>query len=118
MADGEGNRTLTPQEQYLQDIKAHRVYLTTVIKESEAEYSKQLLSLSSAILAVSVAFLKNLVAVKSAVWFPLLYTAWGFLSVTICLTLMAIKFSIRAHELYMEFIEKKLEVGDQKDESP
>jgi len=110
MAAGAGTPP-TPREQYLAEIKAHKVYLGTVIKDSQTEYSKQLLSLSSAILAVSVAFLKNLITVKSAIWFPLLYTAWGLFAGTIFLTLIAIKISIKAHKLYKEEIEKEL-AGD------
>jgi hypothetical protein len=107
-----GQAALTPREKYLADIKAHKVYLGTVIKDSQAEYSKQLLALSSAILAVSVAFLKNLVTVKSAVLFPLLYTAWGLFAATIFLTLVSIKISIKAHKLYKEDIERELAGGD------
>ena len=112
MADGTVT-PLTEREQYLVDIKAHLPYLGTVIKESQTEYSKQLLALSSAILAVSVAFLKNLVTVKSAVLFPLLYTAWGLFGATIFITLVSIKISIKAHKIYKEDIENQLAHPDQ-----
>lgn len=107
MANATGT-ILTAREQYLADIKAHKMYLGTVIKDSQTEYSKQLLSLSSAILALSVAFLKNLVTVKTAILFPLLYTAWGLFASTIFLTLIAIKISIKAHKLYKDDIDKEL----------
>lgn len=107
----EAQTALTPSEQYIADIKAHKIYLGTVIKESQTEYSKQLLSLSSAILAVSVAFLKNLVTVKSAIWFCLLYTAWGLFAATIFLTLVSIKISIKAHKIYRDDIETELAGG-------
>jgi hypothetical protein len=105
---GNGQTALSPRDRYLEEIKSHKVYLGSVIKDSQAEYSKQLLSLSSAILAVSVAFLKNLVTVKSAVLFPLLFTAWGLFAGTIFLTLLAIKISIKAHQIYKDDLEKEL----------
>jgi hypothetical protein len=104
----EAQPALTPREQYLAEIKAHKTYLGTVIKESQTEYSKQLLSLSSAILALSFAFLKNLVTVKTAIWFCLLYTAWGLFAATIFFTLAAIRISIKAHKIYQDDIEKEL----------
>ena len=110
MADGT-QQSLSPRDQYLAEIKAHKTYLGTVIKESQTEYSKQLLSLSSAILALSFAFLKNLVTVKTAIWFCLLYTAWGLFAATIFFTLAAIRISIKAHKIYTDDIEEELAGG-------
>jgi hypothetical protein len=110
MADG-NLQPLSPRDQYLAEIKAHKTYLGTVIKESQTEYSKQLLSLSSAILALSFAFLKNLVTVKTAIWFCLLYTAWGLFAATIFFTLVAIRISIKAHKIYKDDIEEELAGG-------
>src|SRR6185437_4111109 len=90
-------------------VQTHISYLSGVIKDSQSEYSKQLLSLSSAVLALSVAFLKNLVSVQSAIWFPLLYAAWALFLVTIFITLLAIKISIKAHQIYKDDLEKTLE---------
>lgn len=90
------------------EIQAHKTYLSGVIKDSQSEYSKQLLSLSSAVLALSVAFLKNLVSIPSAIWFPLLYAAWALFLVTIFVTLVAIKISIKAHQIYKEDLDKVL----------
>lgn len=89
-------------------IQSHLSYLLGVIKDSQSEYSKQLLSLSSAVLALSVAFLKNLVSIQSAILFPLLYVAWACFLVTIFVTLIAIKISIKAHQIYKEDLEKDL----------
>lgn len=90
------------------EIKTHKTYLAGVIKDSQAEYSKQLLSLSSAVLALSVAFLKNLVSIQAAVLLPLLYVSWALFLATIFVTLIAIKISIRAHQIYKEDLDKML----------
>lgn len=90
------------------EIKTHRIYLFGVIKDSQSEYSKQLLSLSSAVLALSVAFLKNLVSIQAAVLLPLLYISWALFLATIFITLIAIKISIRAHQIYKDDLDKML----------
>jgi hypothetical protein len=90
---------LSDEEKYKAQLIALEPHVLTVLKESQTEYSKQLLALSSAIMALSVAFLKNLVTVKSAMWFPLLYTAWGLFAGTIFLTLLSIRVSLGAHML-------------------
>jgi hypothetical protein len=90
------------------EIQAHKTYLSGVIKDSQSEYSKQLLSLSSGVLALSVAFLKNLVSIALAIWLPLLYAAWALLLLTIFVTLIAIKISIKAHQIYKDDLDKML----------
>lgn len=78
----------------------HVKYLSGIIKESQAEYSRQLLSLSSAALGLSAAFYKNLSSPGTATWFPMLYTAWMLFIATIVSTLIAIQLSIKAHKDY------------------
>lgn len=90
------------------EIQAHKTYLSGVIKDSQSEYSKQLLSLSAGVLALSVAFLKNLVSIALAIWLPLLYAAWALLLLTIFITLIAIKISIKAHQIYKDDLDKIL----------
>ena len=93
------------------EIQTHKTYLSGVIKDSQSEYSKQLLSLSSGVLALSVAFLKNLVSIALAIWLPLLYVAWALLLLTIFITLLAIKISIKAHQIYKDDLDKMLAGG-------
>jgi hypothetical protein len=103
------NTVLSDTEKYKAQLLALEPHVLTVLKESQTEYSKQLLSLSSAIMALSVAFLKNLVTVKSAIWFPLLYTAWGLFAGTIFFTLVSIRVSLCAHMLLFADIQKAKE---------
>jgi hypothetical protein len=88
-------------EDQLDERRKHRTYTSGVIKESQSEYSKQLLSLSAAVLALSVAFLKSVVSIKSAIYFGLLYMSWSLLLTAVLITLIAIKVSIKAHQLYL-----------------
>jgi hypothetical protein len=107
MWEGETTMGLTDTQRL--EIQAHKTYLSGVIKDSQSEYSKQLLSLSSAILALSVAFLKNLVSIQSAIWLPLLYVSWALFLATIFITLVAIKISIKAHQIYKDDLDKILD---------
>jgi hypothetical protein len=96
-------------EEQIDELRKHKNYISSVIKDSQQEYSKQILSLASAVLALSVAFLKSVVIIESASLLSLLYAAWGLLLAAIFITLLAIKISIKAHQLYLEDLGKEIE---------
>jgi len=90
------------------EIKSHTVFLSTVIKETQAEFGKQILSLSSGVLALSAAFIKNVVNVSTAKWILLIYSSWVFLLAAVLLTLAAMRMSSHAHKTYKSDLEKMI----------
>jgi hypothetical protein len=66
----------------------------TTINENQAEYDKQLLTLSSGFLAVSLAFIKDVVPLKDAELLWILYLAFVLLALCIVTVLFSYQFSI------------------------
>lgn len=64
------------------------------IDSDQAEYDKQLLTLSSGFLAVSLAFIKDVVPLRGAHLLDLLYLSFGLLAACVCLVLFSFQFSI------------------------
>lgn len=77
------------------------------INSDQAEYDKQLLTLSSGFLAVSLAFIKDVVPLQDACALPLLYTSFILLGMCIMLVLFSYQFSISGHLKAKEYWEKK-----------
>lgn len=77
------------------------------INKDQAEYDKQLLTLSSAFLAVSLSFIKDVVPLPSAIHTWLLYWAYASLVVCIASVLFSYQFSIAAHWKAKEHWERK-----------
>jgi hypothetical protein len=76
------------------------------INKDQAEYDKQLLTLSSAFLVVSLGFIKDVVPLASAVHTWLLYTAYILLVLCIGLVLFSYQYSIHGHCKAKEYWEK------------
>src|SRR5665213_1568107 len=55
--------------------------------EQQTETDRQILALASAVLALSVTFVKDIVPIMSAIDFPLLFWSWGLMSASIVSTL-------------------------------
>ena len=64
------------------------------VDNDQAEYDKQLLTLSSGFLAVSLAFIKDVVPLKDADFIWLLYISFSLLAFCILLVLFSYQFSI------------------------
>ena len=64
------------------------------VNTDQAEYDKQLLTLSSGFLAVSLAFIKDVVPLKDASFLILLYSAFCLLVACITLVLFSFQFSV------------------------
>jgi hypothetical protein len=77
------------------------------INSDQAEYDKQLLTLSSAFLGVSLGFIKDVVPLKDAICVPVLYTAYVLLIVCIGHVLYSYQYSIKGHTKAKEYWEKK-----------
>ena len=89
----EENETKEQAKQYREYCKAESDEAYTTSNKNQEEYDKQLLTLSTGLLAILIAFLKDLVRLPEAVFKPLLYISLGLLSLTIALVLFSFQFS-------------------------
>jgi len=80
------------------EYSKHRDQTWEDIKASSDEFDKNLLTFSSGALGLSLAFIKDIVKLESAVALPWLYCSWAFLSACIILTIFSYRFSIWAQE--------------------
>jgi hypothetical protein len=64
------------------------------INRDQGEYDKQLLTLSSAFLAASLAFIKDIVPFKTAIYMPILFTCFGLFAGCIVTVLCSYQWSI------------------------
>jgi hypothetical protein len=78
------------------------------INRDQGEYDRQLLTLSSGFLAVSLAFIKDVVPLKDAEFLPILYTAFILLGCCIMLVLFSYQFSISGHLKAKEYWDNRL----------
>jgi hypothetical protein len=79
---------------------------------SSDSFDNQLLTFSSALLGLSLAFIKDIVPLKMAVWMPCLYLSWAVLALCILSTIASFRFGIEAQKkqgdyLYLYYIEQK-----------
>jgi hypothetical protein len=80
-------------------------------RSSSENFDKSILTYSSSGLAVSLAFLKDFVPIKSAVWPSLLYSSWLLFVLATSLTISSFLISYREQELSIEFAEKYFLAG-------
>jgi len=67
------------------------------LNKDQAEYDKQLLALSAGFLGVSLAFVKDVVPLKDAVYLWEFYAALGLLFACVCFVLGTFQYGIHAH---------------------
>jgi hypothetical protein len=97
----------------------HRKQAWNDIQTSSDTYDRSLLTLSSGALAVSLAFIKDIVPLKQAVWMPLLYISWIAFAACIVVTVFSFRLSILAQKkqlphLWAFYMERKQEYFDKK----
>lgn len=73
------------------------------ISKNQEEYDKQLLTLSSAFLAVALAFIKDVVPLKDAKFLPILYVSFLMLTSCILLVLLSYRSSIKGHFKVLDY---------------
>ena len=71
---------------------------------SSDSFDNNLLTYSSALLGLSLAFIKDIVPLGSAVWLPCLYASWGLLAVCILATIASFRFGIEAQKRHQDFL--------------
>jgi hypothetical protein len=76
------------------------------IQSSTDSFDQSLLTLSTGALALSIAFIKDIVQVDAAVWMNLLYTSWCLFIVCILVTVVSFQLSIAAAQEHLRFLPK------------
>lgn len=84
----------------------------TRMRSSSENFDKSILTYSSSGLAISLAFLKDFVPIKNAVWPSILYSSWVCFVLATGLTISSFLISYKAQELSVSFAEKYLIKGD------
>ena len=92
-------------------LEKHKTFISSVIKEGQAEYGKQILALSASVLALSVAFIKNIIGEHSPRGIAIIYIAWGAFVIAIGTVLCSIQASINAHKKYLKELERMIAGG-------
>ena len=86
---------------------------------SSDSFDNNLLTYSSALLGLSLAFIKDIVPLSRAVWLPCLYVSWGLLALCILATIASFRFGIEAQKkqqdfLYEYYVNRKTEYFNKK----
>src|SRR5271156_6345627 len=68
------------------------------IQSSTDSYDQSLLTLSSGVLALSMAFIKDIVPLQDAMWLWLLYVSWGAFAFCILTTVVSFQIAIQTQE--------------------
>ncbi len=94
MSQSEDRASTAPLEYTNTEIQKEIDDVYTTINEDQGEYDKQLLTLSSGFLAVSLAFIKDIVPLKEAEYLWVLNLSFTLLALCIMLVLFSYQFSI------------------------
>lgn len=97
------------EQRYKEYCKSESDEAYTTITKNQEEYDKQLLTLSTGLLAVIVAFLKDLVHLDVSVYRPLLYLSFASLGLTICCVLVSFQVSIAVLERVRVYWKEQLD---------
>jgi hypothetical protein len=89
------------------ECKKERDSAYETLNSEQAEYDKQLLTLSSAFLGVSLAFVKDVVPLQDAIHLWEFDTALGLFLACVCLVLGTFQYSIHGHFRLIEYWELK-----------
>jgi hypothetical protein len=94
---------------YLQKVDKEIDDAYKEINANQAEYDKQILTLASGFLALTLVFLKDIVPMRIAAHHWLLYTSWGVLTACIICVLFSYQFSISALFGAMDYWGKRVD---------
>jgi len=72
----------------------HKKQAWADIQSSTDSYDQSLLTLSSGGLGLSIAFIKDIIPLRDAIWLPLLYFSWGFFGLCILTTIVSFQVAI------------------------
>jgi|HubBroStandDraft_4_1064222.scaffolds.fasta_scaffold30768_3 hypothetical protein len=119
---GSGNERLSTERKAAPaDDEVRQNYFALYLKQgwediqtSTDDFDKNLLAVSSGALGVSLAFIKDVVPLATAVWLPALYISWAAFALCVLVTLTSFQLSIHAGKRQLDiareyYIEKKTE---------
>lgn len=78
------------------------------INKSQEEFDKQLLTLSTGLIAVMLAFVKDVIPLDQEIYLPLLYVSGSLLGACVLCVLISFRVSIFGHFKVMEYWEAQL----------
>lgn len=112
-----GKADVDPRKRELYD--QHKKAAWDDIQSSAKTFEQNLLVISSGALGVSLAFVKDIVPLKQAVWLGLLYSSWICFAACIILTVFSARLSMSAQRVHVEYlwkfyVEEKQEFFDKK----
>jgi hypothetical protein len=102
-SDTPSDSSWTPQ---IEEFKEHRERVWEDRQASADAFDKALLTFSSGTLALSLAFIKDLIPLAKAVNVTVLFASWAFFLLCIVITILSFRFSIAAMDRQLIFLEK------------
>jgi hypothetical protein len=84
----------------------HQKQAWTDIQSSTDAYDQALISLSSGVLGLSLAFIKDIVKLDKAVWLGFLYTSWVAFVLCVLITVISFRLSVAAQNKQLKYLEK------------
>jgi hypothetical protein len=78
----------------------------TYQQASSDSFDNQLLTYSSALLGLSLSFIKDIVPLNIAIWIPCLYASWILLALCILCTIASFRFGIEAQKKHGDYLYK------------
>ncbi len=82
----------------------HKRQVWQDIQASTDSFDQSLLTLSSAALALSLAFIKDIVPLQKAIWIWSLFTSWICFSACVLVTVASFLVSVAAHNRQLDFL--------------
>ena len=87
-------------------FEEHKKEAWNDIQSSTKSFEQSLLAVSSGGLGVSLAFIKDIVPLKQAVWLKLLYASWICFALCIALTVFSSPLGMAAQQKHLDYLWK------------
>lgn len=96
-----------------EELLEHRKTLTLEYQKTSEEFDKTIITISSASLGISLAFLKDIVPFPLEWTYPILFLGWLFLILSLVAIVFSFLVAIRLREQTIETIDLELRTGKQ-----
>jgi hypothetical protein len=84
----------------------HRKQAWEDIQSSTDSFDQSLITMSSGVLGLSLAFVKDIVPLNKAVWLHVLYTSWVSFVLCVVITVISFRVSVAAQNKNLEYLAK------------
>jgi hypothetical protein len=84
----------------------HRKQAWEDIQKSTDSFDQSLITMSSGVLGLSLAFVKDIVPLTKAVWLHVLYTSWVSFVLCVMITVVSFRVSVAAQNKNLEYLAK------------